>query len=355
MFPNRTTDMGSKESKIVIQSPAQVQPKSGIKSCAIPAVKAKSNTQKTSSKNNSQNYFANTTVEPFIANQDIKQIRKKNSQFLDQYFPPKLSVQTLGLPSSSFLQDFFKANYIYSQSIESLSAKMKFERTKVISYYKGKTTNEFVLDQNGRPLRDFTNLNKNFFSSIDVFQGQIGSCYFLALVLSLTRNLDIVKHVMPLDNALHENIEKGAFHFRFWKLGSWYDLVVDDYLIVDFNHNVKLTSNKACLNEFWVCLLEKAWAKFSGSYSEIGGGGWFEDAALSLSGGIYDIYYTEIIGRKMIDPTVAGIKQSIEFYYGNVETIMPSPNELYEILSYAIGINNAISVFSFPVITFCSD
>ena len=66
---------------------------------------------------------------------------------------------------------------------------------------------------------------------------------------------------MPLDNALSSNVEKGAYHFRFWKLGDWYDVVVDDNLIVDLNHNPFFTKNITQKNEFWVSLIEKAFSK----------------------------------------------------------------------------------------------
>lgn len=200
-------------------------------------------------------------VYPFIKNQVIKEIRSSNSEFMDKYFPPVISTQVFGPPTSEFVKNLLQTNHIYAQHTESLSSKLKFERTKVISYHKGKRQ-EFVLNSEGLPLKDFSHLKDDYFSCKDVFQGQIGSCFFLALVLGLTRNLEITSHVMPLDNALHKNVSKGAFHFRFWELGSWYDLVIDDYLLVDYNHNVVLTRNLVCPNEYWMGLLEKAFAKY---------------------------------------------------------------------------------------------
>ncbi len=350
--------MGNKKSKsdvqnsnsnsIIIKNHEYPQAQQNLDSAT--SVKQPNNSTKPSQKINTSNDFSKIKFKLFITNQDINEIRKKKSQFVDNYFPPKFTVQTCGLPSEEFVKPLFQMNQIYSQNTESLATKFRWERTKVISYHLGKKRNEFVLDHNGHPLKDFTSVDKNMFSSNDVFQGAIGTCYFLALVLGLTRNLESVLQVMPIDNAMYQNIEAGAFHFRFWKQGSWYDLVVDDFLIVDFNHNVKLTANKTQFNEFWVCLLEKAWAKFAGKYSLIGCGGWFEDAALSLSGGTYDIYYTEILSGHILDPQVAGIKQGIVHHYGDVQTITPSSNELYQILSYALNKNNAIGIFSMQVI-----
>ena len=64
----------------------------------------------------------------------------------------------------------------------------------------------------------------------------------------------------------------GIFHFRFWIMGSWYDVVVDDYLPYCTNENY-LTNGSSLFNfpcfchdiekpnEFWSALLEKAFAK----------------------------------------------------------------------------------------------
>lgn len=131
---------------------------------------------------------------------------------------------------------------------------------KVISYYK-RIKNDFVCDPSGRPLTSASAITDKFFDCKDIYQGAIGTCHFLALVLGLTHNLELCKHIMPVDNALPSNIKKGAFHFRFWILGKWYDLVIDDYLVVDLSHNIVFTKNMSCLNEYWICLLEKAFIK----------------------------------------------------------------------------------------------
>lgn len=130
----------------------------------------------------------------------------------------------------------------------------------ILLYCIGKT-NEFVLNANEKPLTSYSDLPMHYFSVGDIYQGALGSCFFLAVILGVTRNVEIISHIMPLDNAKRSNISKGAFHFRFWKLGCWYDLVIDDYLVVDNKHNVLFTRNITCPNEFWICLMEKAFAK----------------------------------------------------------------------------------------------
>jgi len=281
--------------------------------------------------------FSAVKILPFNKNQDITRIRAVQGVFRDQHFPP--NTQVFGAANSKFMADFKQ------------KSQMKWERTKVISYHKGNTKNEFVLDGSGKPLANFTRLARNYFSVGDINQGALGSCFFLAVMLGLTRNIEVVSHVMPLDNARSVNVSKGAFHFRFWKLGLWYDLVVDDYLPVDFGHNVLFTRNLKCPNEFWVCLVEKAFAKFAGSFDRIHGG-FMEDAALSLSGGIYDIYHSELVlnvtsNRAISSRETVEFKQKLQRLCKNeLKSAVPTVGELFCILKYAIRTNNVIGVFS---------
>jgi uncharacterized protein YbbC (DUF1343 family) len=63
------------------------------------------------------------------------------------------------------------------------------------------------------------------------------------------------------------------FHFRFWKLGKWFDVVIDDRLPFCTNEKKLLfCSNPKQPNEFWGSLIEKAYAKFVGCYESLGRG-----------------------------------------------------------------------------------
>ena len=54
----------------------------------------------------------------------------------------------------------------------------------------------------------------------------------------------------------------GVFKFRFWRVGNWVEVVVDDLLPVGEDNNLLFTHSTSH-KEFWTPLLEKAYAKYS--------------------------------------------------------------------------------------------
>lgn len=49
--------------------------------------------------------------------------------------------------------------------------------------------------------------------------------------------------------------------YQFWRFGKWVDVVIDDFLPVLDKHLLSVSSKDG--NEFWVPLLEKAYAKYA--------------------------------------------------------------------------------------------
>lgn len=129
-------------------------------------------------------------------------------------------------------------------------------------------------------------------STRDLHQGSLGNCWMVAAisclasepslwkkVLSPLRSYVLVslfpcflpRHRCPLLqvipdhaeqewNPKHPDLYAGIFHFRFWRLGRWTDVVVDDRLPVS-GDGVLLFCRSATPREFWSALLEKAYAK----------------------------------------------------------------------------------------------
>ncbi|XP_061595740.1 calpain-1 catalytic subunit-like [Cololabis saira] len=122
-------------------------------------------------------------------------------------------------------------------------------------------------------------------SRFDFGQGSVGNCWFLAAIDSLTFRKELMAQVMPMDQSFKDY--DGIFHFRFWRFGKWVDVVIDDYLPT---YNKRLLSvYSKCGNEFWVPLLEKAFAKVCGSYADMNAG-LPVDACKDFSGGVTMTY-----------------------------------------------------------------
>ncbi len=121
----------------------------------------------------------------------------------------------------------------------------------------------FVLDDNGNSLTsNFTMAEyADMFTAYDIYQGIVGDCFLIAAIMGITRNKTLLSFLIPVDNSNTENINKCAYHFRLWKLGDWFDVVIDDYLPVNEQHQLLFARNLTYPNEFWIPLFEKAIAK----------------------------------------------------------------------------------------------
>uniref|UniRef100_A0A8C2VQW3 Calpain 13 n=1 Tax=Chinchilla lanigera TaxID=34839 RepID=A0A8C2VQW3_CHILA len=119
-------------------------------------------------------------------------------------------------------------------------------------------------------------------SRFDIQQGRAGNCWFLAALGSLTQNPRCLQKILMDQSFSHQYA--GIFHFRFWQCGHWVEVVVDDRLPVMGKECLFVHPRKGN-QEFWPCLLEKAYAKLQGSYSHLHYG-YLPDALVDLTGGV---------------------------------------------------------------------
>ena len=163
--------------------------------------------------------------------------------------------------------------------------------------------------------------------------------------MALTKNQDLLEKIIPPDNALKENMSLGVYHFRFWKLNAWHDVVIDDFLPTNSANQLLFSHNSKHPNEFWAPLFEKAFAKyfaskhgfdfplfkcyflylrFMGNYDELEGG-LFENSALYLSGGLYQEYKTQEV-----------LATSAKKEASAKSNLKPNVDDLFEIIKIAL-------------------
>ncbi|XP_062305838.1 calpain-5-like isoform X1 [Osmerus eperlanus] len=126
-------------------------------------------------------------------------------------------------------------------------------------------------------------------STRDLHQGSLGNCWMVAATSCLASEPSLWKKVIPdhLEqewNPKRPDLYAGIFHFRFWRLGRWTDVVVDDRLPVS-EEGTLLFCRSATPREFWSALLEKAYAKLNGCYEALEGGNTAE-ALIDFTGGV---------------------------------------------------------------------
>ncbi|XP_014666381.1 PREDICTED: calpain-B-like isoform X1 [Priapulus caudatus] len=123
-------------------------------------------------------------------------------------------------------------------------------------------------------------------SRFDLNQGELGDCWVVASAAALAEDRSLLCRVVPPDQSFTDGYA-GIFRFQFWRYGIWEEVVVDDRLPTYRGRLMFVHSNDP--SEFWGALLEKAYAKFQGSYEALKGGR-NADALTDFTGGLVEEY-----------------------------------------------------------------
>ena len=108
----------------------------------------------------------------------------------------------------------------------------------------------------------------NQISMSDIQQGNLGNCYFLSPIAALTSYPNLIYQIFKTKTV---NIY-GYYEIILYIDGEFQIVLIDDFFPVEKKNEKKLKFAKANNNAIWVILLEKAWAKVNGGYSNIIGG-----------------------------------------------------------------------------------
>lgn len=120
-------------------------------------------------------------------------------------------------------------------------------------------------------------------SRLDLYQGYLGNCWFIAGAAVVSTSPKLLFRCIPIDQDFDKNYA-GIFRFNFWWYGKWVEVVIDDMLPTNGSELI-YASNRSDPDEFWPPLLEKAYAKLRGNYEALDGGK-LRDALVDLTGGI---------------------------------------------------------------------
>jgi hypothetical protein len=110
----------------------------------------------------------------------------------------------------------------------------------------------------------------------DVVGGQLGDRWFLGALAVVAEHISLLRQIFTSSCAVPAAASRehamsdfklptsGLISFRFWKLGQWQEVVIDDRLPCDARTRRPLYAHSKRPEVMWVSLVEKAYAKLLG-------------------------------------------------------------------------------------------
>lgn len=117
----------------------------------------------------------------------------------------------------------------------------------------------------------------NGYNPSDIYQGNLGNCYFLSSLSSISEWGSRVDRLFLQKN----RSPNGAYCVALNICGIWREIIIDDF-IPTFRGQIYFCHNSD--GELWSMLCEKAYAKAYGGYWNIGTGGLSTNALMDITG-----------------------------------------------------------------------
>lgn len=118
----------------------------------------------------------------------------------------------------------------------------------------------------------------------DLKQGKLGNCYFIAALAAVSEFPERIKRIIRM----REPSKQGVHCIALNVCGLWEDVIIDDR--IPRNPEKKRPAFcRSAGHDIWVCLIEKAWAKVHGGYSNIEAG-YINEALSGLTGAPVKIF-----------------------------------------------------------------
>jgi calpain len=127
-------------------------------------------------------------------------------------------------------------------------------------------------------------------SEFEVKQGIFAESWFLGALSSVTSKQELLQRLIVSS----DYFERGFVTFQFFKNGKWVQVTVDTILPYERESNNRTSVYSSCANpaEFWVQLMEKAYAKLHGCYQFICEGN-IAEGLVDLTGGVSEVQSLE--------------------------------------------------------------
>lgn len=120
--------------------------------------------------------------------------------------------------------------------------------------------------------------------STKVYQGSLDNFYFVQALCAISMKSQLVQDLFM--NCAYSDPNIGMHMLRFYKMGKWEQVIIDDFLPYDQDGNPMCCRSDDFPGNSWPSLVEKAYAKLHGSWMALSDkGGDVEDVLIDLTGG----------------------------------------------------------------------